>query len=322
MAEILLQGISKSFGKHAALRDVSLTVPNGSFVVLLGPSGAGKTTTLRVVAGLERPETGNVLIDGQSVVDESPAQRDIAMVFQQYSLYPHMTVRENLSFPLRSPVHRLPEDQIKRKVHEVAEVLRISQKLDNKATASIGRALVRNPAIYLMDEPLSSLDAKLRADLRVELKSIQASLGATFLYVTHDQIEAMTMATHIGVLEQGRLIQFGSPRDIYERPASLDVASRLGIPRINTLPAELFGGAPAGARTIGLRPEHIQLGEGRPAKVGRIEHLGDQTRLHLNLDGHPIITLTDAHSNLSLGDTVAVKPVTPLYFDSAGLRLG
>lgn len=331
MAEISLQGISKSFGKHAALLDVSLTVPNGSFVVLLGPSGAGKTTTLRVVAGLERPETGNVLIDGQSVVDASPAQRDIAMVFQQYSLYPHMTVRENLSFPLRSPVHRLPEDQIKRKVHEVAEVLRISRKLDNKATAlsggemqrvSIGRALVRNPAIYLMDEPLSSLDAKLRADLRVELKSIQASLGATFLYVTHDQIEAMTMATHIGVLEQGRLIQFGSPRDIYERPASLDVASRLGIPRINTLPAELFGGAPAGARTVGLRPEHIQLGEGRPAKVGRIEHLGDQTRLHLNLDGHPIITLTDAHSKLSPGDTVAVKPVNPLYFDSAGLRLG
>jgi multiple sugar transport system ATP-binding protein len=132
----------------------------------------------------------------------------------------------------------------------------------------------------------------------------------------------MTMATHIGVLEQGRLVQFGSPRDIYERPASLEVASRLGIPRINTLPAEVFGGGPSGAQTVGLRPEHIQLGEGRLAKVGRIEHLGDQTRLHLDLDGHRIITLTDAHSNLSPGDTIAVKPVNPLYFDSAGLRLG
>lgn len=330
MAEIALDRVSKSFGKHAALLDVNLTVPNGSFVVLLGPTGAGKTTTLRVVSGLERPDAGNVLIDGRSVSGFTPAQRDVAMVFQQYSLYPHMTVRENLSFPLRSPVHRMPEEQIKRKVDQVAEILRISRKLDNKATAlsggemqrvSIGRALVRNPAIYLMDEPLSSLDAKLRADLRVELKNIQASLGATFLYVTHDQVEAMTMATHIGVLEKGRLVQFGEPREIYEKPVSLDVAGRLGTPRINTLPAELFGGAPSGARTIGLRPEHILLGEGKPATVGRIEHLGDQTRLHLDLGGYQIVTLTDAHSELAQGDIVAVKPLNPLYFDSAGLRL-
>lgn len=331
MAEIALDRVSKSFGKHAALLDVSLTVPNGSFVVLLGPTGAGKTTTLRVVSGLERPDAGNVLIDGRSVSGFTPAQRDVAMVFQQYSLYPHMTVRENLSFPLRSPVHRMPEEQIKRKVDQVAEILRISRKLDNKATAlsggemqrvSIGRALVRNPAIYLMDEPLSSLDAKLRADLRVELKNIQASLGATFLYVTHDQVEAMTMATHIGVLEKGRLVQFGEPREIYEKPVSLDVAGRLGTPRINALPAELFGGSPSGARTIGLRPEHILLGEGKPATVGRIEHLGDQTRLHLDLGGYQIVTLTDAHSELAQGDIVAVKPLNPLYFDSAGLRLG
>lgn len=330
MAEIALDRVSKSFGKHAALLDVSLTVPNGSFVVLLGPTGAGKTTTLRVVSGLERPDAGNVLIDGRSVSGFTPAQRDVAMVFQQYSLYPHMTVRENLSFPLRSPVHRMPEEQIKRKVDQVAEILRISRKLENKATAlsggemqrvSIGRALVRNPAIYLMDEPLSSLDAKLRADLRVELKNIQVSLGATFLYVTHDQVEAMTMATHIGVLEKGRLVQFGEPREIYEKPVSIDVAGRLGTPRINTLPAELFGGAPSGARTIGLRPEHILLGEGKPAKVGRIEHLGDQTRLYLNLGGYQIVTLTDAHSQLAQGDIVAVKPSNPLYFDSAGLRL-
>jgi multiple sugar transport system ATP-binding protein len=186
---------------------------------------------------------------------------------------------------------------------------------------SIGRALVRNPAIYLMDEPLSSLDAKLRADLRVELKSIQANLGATFLYVTHDQIEAMTMATHIGVLDRGKLVQFGSPRDIYENPASLHVAGRLGTPRMNVLPATLFDKAPPGAKTIGLRPEHVLHGEGKPASVSRVEHLGDQTRLHLRLDGHDLITLADVHSKLAPGDLVAIKPNNPLYFDAAGARI-
>ena len=254
MAEVLLQQVTKSFGRYQALADVSMAIPNGSFVVLLGPTGAGKSTTLRLISGLERPETGDIVIGGRSALDLTPAQRDIAMVFQQYSLYPHMTVRDNLAFPLRSPILRTPEDVIKCKIAEVAEMLRISGKLDNKATAlsggemqrvSIGRALVRKPAIYLMDEPLSSLDAKLRAELRVELKGIQANLGATFLYVTHDQIEAMTMATHVGVLDHGRLVQFGAPREIYENPINLYVAGRLGIPRLNVLPVEIFGNAPA-----------------------------------------------------------------------------
>jgi multiple sugar transport system ATP-binding protein len=330
MAEVSLRQVTKSFDPEIAIADVTMTVPDGSFVVLLGPTGAGKTTTLRLISGLERPDTGDVLIDGRSVLDTTPAQRDVAMVFQQYSLYPHMTVRDNLAFPLRSPIHRTPENEIKRKVNEVAEVLRISGKLDNKATAlsggemqrvSIGRALVRNPAIYLMDEPLSSLDAKLRADLRVELKSIQANLGATFLYVTHDQIEAMTMATHIGVLDKGRLVQFGLPRDIYENPVSLYVAGRLGIPRLNVLPADLFAGTPSGAKTIGLRPEHISQGRGKSASVTRVERLGDQTRLHLRLEGHDIVTLTDVHSRLEPGDHVAIKPRNPLYFDMNGARL-
>jgi multiple sugar transport system ATP-binding protein len=330
MAEVTLRGVSKSFGKQVALDDVSMTVPDGSFVVLLGPTGAGKTTTLRVISGLERPDSGDVLIDGQSVLGATPAQRDVAMVFQQYSLYPHMSVRENLAFPLRSPVHKTPEDEIARKVAQVAEVLRISHKLDNKATAlsggemqrvSIGRALVRSPAIYLMDEPLSSLDAKLRADLRVELKSIQANLGATFLYVTHDQIEAMTMATHVGVLDNGRLVQFGSPREIYENPVSLYVAGRLGIPRVNLLPAEVFPGAPQSAKTIGLRPEHIAMGRGKSADVVRVERLGDQTRLHLKLEHHDILTLTEVHTALAAGDQVAIAPLNPLYFDAAGSRI-
>jgi multiple sugar transport system ATP-binding protein len=330
MAEVALHNVTKSFRSQTALTDVTLTVPNGSFVVLLGPTGAGKTTTLRMISGLDRPDTGDVLIDDRSVLDTTPAQRDVAMVFQQYSLYPHMTVRDNLAFPLRSPIHKTSDVEIKRKVAEVAEVLRISHKLDNKATAlsggemqrvSIGRALVRNPAIYLMDEPLSSLDAKLRADLRVELKSIQANMGATFLYVTHDQIEAMTMATQIGVLDKGRLVQFGAPCDIYENPVSLYVASRLGTPRLNVLPAELFGRAPVGARTIGLRPEHVSQGEGKPAKVTRIERLGDQTRLHLHLEGYDIITLTDVNSQLAVGDQVAIKPRNALYFDVSGARI-
>jgi multiple sugar transport system ATP-binding protein len=330
MAEVSLRQVTKFFGPDVALADVTMTVLNGSFVVLLGPTGAGKTTTLRLISGLERPDTGDVLIDGRSVLDITPAQRDVAMVFQQYSLYPHLTVRDNLAFPLRSPIHKTPEDEIKRKVAEVAEVLRISSKLDNKATAlsggemqrvSIGRALVRDPAIYLMDEPLSSLDAKLRADLRVELKGIQANLGATFLYVTHDQIEAMTMATHIGVLDQGRLVQFGSPRDIYENPVSLYVAGRLGMPRLNVLPAHLFGGAPCGAKTIGLRPEHVSQGGGKSASVIRVERLGDQTRLHLRLEGHEIVTLTDVHTSLESGDHIAIEPRNPLFFDASGARI-
>jgi multiple sugar transport system ATP-binding protein len=236
MAEVQLSGVSKSFGKTLAVSDVDLTIADGEFLVLLGPTGAGKTTVLRLIAGLETPDRGDIRIDGRLVTQETPAQRDVAMVFQQYSLYPHMTVRENLAFPLRSPILRTPADQIRRKVQQVAETLRIANKLDNKATAlsggemqrvSIGRALVRDPAIYLMDEPLSSLDAKLRADLRVELKRIQAELGATLLYVTHDQIEAMTMATRIGVLDQGGLVQIGTPRDVYENPVSLYVAARV-----------------------------------------------------------------------------------------------
>ena len=330
MAEVSLAGVTKSFGTTSAVIDVDMSIGHGEFMVLLGPTGAGKTTMLRLIAGLEAPDRGDIFIDGRSVVGETPAQRDVAMVFQQYSLYPHMTVRENLAFPLRSPVLRTPEDEVRRKVQLVAETLQIAHKLDNKATAlsggemqrvSIGRALVRDPALFLMDEPLSSLDAKLRADLRVELKRIHAELGATLLYVTHDQIEAMTMATRIGVLENGRLVQVGTPREIYEEPLNLYVASRLGQPRINVLPAGLFSGAPTGAHTIALRPEHIRTGQGKAANVVRVEHLGDQTRLHLVLEGHPVVTLSVAGLDLEPGDTLPIEPVNALYFDAAGARI-
>ncbi len=330
MAEVSLDGLSKSFGATKALQAVSMTIPDGAFVVLLGPTGAGKTTTLRLIAGLETPDAGDIHIGGASVLRDTPAQRDVAMVFQQYSLYPHLTVRENLAFPLRSPMIAMPEDQIAKQVEKVAEVLRIPHKLDGKATqlsggemqrVSIGRALVRNPRIYLMDEPLSSLDAKLRADLRIELKRIHAELSATFLYVTHDQIEAMTMATHVGVLDAGRLVQFGTPRTIYEDPVSTYVASRLGQPRMTLLPADAFGNARAGATRIGLRPENIVLGQGQPATVRRVERLGDQTRLHLTMGPHEIITLADAHTPLGPGDAVEIRPENPLWFDASGDRI-
>ncbi len=331
MAEVTLQGISKSFGHTSALRDVSVTVPDGGFVVLLGPTGAGKTTTLRLIAGLEKADSGTISIDGRVVDNETPAQRDVAMVFQQYSLYPHMTVRQNLAFPLRSPILKTPEDEIERKVAAVAEVLHIPHKLDNKATelsggemqrVSIGRALVRDPSIYLMDEPLSSLDAKLRADLRIELKRIHAELAATLLYVTHDQIEAMTMATHVGVLDEGRLVQFGTPREVYENPRTAYVAARLGQPRINLLPAGILGeDAPSGAAKIGLRPEHISTGSGKEATIVRVEHLGDQTRLHLKVADHDVITLTDPHTTLSPGETILIAPKAPLFFDADGQNI-
>ena len=330
MAEVILSGLGKSYGATQALQDVTMTIPDGAFVVLLGPTGAGKTTTLRLIAGLDKPDAGDVLIGGHSVIQDTPAQRDVAMVFQQYSLYPHLTVRDNLAFPLRSPIIAMPEDQIAQRVAEVAEVLRIPHKLDNKATAllggemqrvSIGRALVRNPRIYLMDEPLSSLDAKLRADLRIELKRIHAELAATFLYVTHDQIEAMTMATHVGVLDRGHLVQFGTPRDIYENPVSTYVAARLGQPHINLLPATIFPGAPANAAQIGLRPEHIQVGDGQEATIHRVEHLGDQTRLHLTLGPHTLITLTEPHTALKPGETLKIRPHNPLWFDATGNRI-
>ena len=330
MADVVLTNVSKSYGATQALQNVTLTIPDGAFVVLLGPTGAGKTTTLRLIAGLDRPDGGDIAIGGESVLSHTPAQRDVAMVFQQYSLYPHLSVRDNLAFPLRSPVINMAEADIARQVEDVAAKLRIGHKLDNKATqlsggemqrVSIGRALVRKPRIYLMDEPLSSLDAKLRSDLRIELKRIHDALGATFLYVTHDQIEAMTMATHVGVLDHGRLVQFGTPREIYENPVSTYVASRLGQPRINLLPADAFGPAPAGAMTIGLRPEHIAQGEGTPATVRRVEHLGDQTRLHLSLGPHDLITLAPAHTRLSPGDSLSIRPQNPLWFDASGNRI-
>jgi multiple sugar transport system ATP-binding protein len=267
------------------------------------------------------------------VTGDAPADRDVAFVFQQYSLYPHLTVFENMAFALRAPIRRVPEAEIRAKVREVARLLHIETKLDNKATqlsggqmqrVAIGRALVRSPAIYLMDEPLSSLDAKLRGEMRLELKRIQTDLGATILYVTHDQTEAMTMASRIGVIEGGRLLQIGTPREIYENPINAHVAARLGQPAINLLPATLFAGAPRGAMTIGVRTEHLTIARGGgdvQATVKRIEHLGDQSHLHLDLGGQPVVTLSDPEARLGAGDIVSLRLNKPLFFDAEGGRV-
>lgn len=336
MAEILLDGVSKRFGAVQAVSDLSLTIGDGEFVALLGPTGAGKTTTLRLVAGLERPDAGRVVIGGRDVTRLPPAVRDVAFVFQQFSLYPHLSVYDNLAFPLRSPAHHLPEPEIRSRIDAVARVLHIEDKLASRVTSlsggqmqrvAIGRTLVRRPAVYLMDEPLSSLDAKLRSDLRVELKHIQRDLGATILYVTHDQIEAMTLATRIGVIDRGRLIQVGTPREIYEEPASSYVALRLGSPGINLVPRALFPDMPAphAAATIGARTEHLLIrrsANGSAAgTVTWIEHLGDQNHLHVSLGAHELVTLGDPDAGLAVGDRVDVEFERPLFFDEAGVRV-
>lgn len=336
MADIALRNVRKRFGDIEAIKDLEISIADGEFLVILGPSGAGKTTLLRLVAGLERPDGGSITIGGEDVTREPPAVRDVAFVFQQYSLYPHMSVYDNLAFPLRSPARRMPEDEIRQRVTGVAEKLRISHKLDNRATrlsggemqrVAIGRALVRQPQVYLMDEPLSSLDAKLRADLRVELKRIQMELGATVLYVTHDQIEAMTMATRIGVLNRGELLQLGPAREVYEQPNSVYVAQRLGMPQINLLPVDTLPGAraPRSAQTIGVRTEHLLISPPDEAefraRVHRVERLGDQTHVHLEFHGSSLVTLASPSQSFVHNESVGLRLVEPLYFDAEGARV-
>jgi len=341
MADLRLDGVGKRFGSVQAAQQLSIDIASGEFIVLLGPSGAGKTTTLRLVAGLEKPDAGRVYIAGRDVTAEAPALRDVTFVFQQYSLYPHLSVFDNLAFPLRSPMRPMGEAQVRDKVHEVAKLLRIDDKLASPATklsggqmqrVAIGRALVRDPAVTLMDEPLSSLDAKLRNDLRLELRRIQQDLGATMLYVTHDQTEALTLATRIGVLDHGRLVQVGSPRDIYEDPQSSTVAARLGSPRINLMPRAALGEwpAPADATAVGVRAEHLLVhaadktsGPTLPAQVRRIEILSDQRLVHLSLaeGAHDVVSAAFSEAGLEPGAQVRVELRRVLWFDAKGQRV-
>ena len=332
MAKIELKNLSKTYNKKIeALHDINFTIEDGQFFVLLGPSGAGKTTTLRCIAGLEKIDNGSILFNDESVTEDQPASRDVCFVFQQYSLYPHYSVYENLAFPLRSPMRKLPEEEIKTKVESIASMLKISNKLNNKATqlsggemqrVAIGRALVREPNLYLMDEPLSSLDAKLRESLRVELKNIQTNLNSTILYVTHDQAEATTLADKIGVLKEGHLVQIGTPEEIYENPNSIYVSQRLGSPKINILPGKLFG--MNDAPTFGIRPENITIGTGNySARIISIENLGSETVVALNFKDQEILVSIQGNYKSSINETINfdMNNEKVLRFDQEGNRI-
>ncbi|SEP95733.1 sorbitol ABC transporter ATP-binding protein /mannitol ABC transporter ATP-binding protein [Faunimonas pinastri] len=317
MGSIQLQDVRKSFGNIDVIPGASLKIEDGEFVVFVGPSGCGKSTLLRLIAGLEDVTGGHILIDGVDVVDTPPAKRGLSMVFQSYALYPHMSVRGNIAFGLK--MARMPKAEIDRKVNEAAGVLNLTSYLERKPRelsggqrqrVAIGRAIVREPKAFLFDEPLSNLDAALRVNMRLEIARLQKELGTTAVYVTHDQVEAMTMADRIVVLHAGRIEQFGSPLELYERPANLFVAGFIGSPRMNFV--EGPDAERLGARTIGVRPEHITVsrsGDGWKGMVSVAEHLGSDTFLYVEVPGIGTLTVrTPGELGLREGDTAVLTP--------------
>ncbi|MGX8011901.1 ABC transporter ATP-binding protein [Mesorhizobium sp. ORM8.1] len=356
MAHIELKNITKKFGGHTALTGLNLDIADGEFFVLLGETGAGKTTTLRLVAGLDKPTEGQVFIDGVDVADWGAAERDVALVLQQYSLYPRYTVRQNLEFPLKPKIRRLPDAEIKDRVDRAARTLRIEHLLDRKTDrlsggemqrVSIGRAIVRKPRVFLMDEPLSALDAKLREALRTELKNLQMQLGATFLFVTHDQIEAMSMGDKVGVLNHGRIVQTGTPHEIYNNPRDTYVASFVGSPPMNLIDGRLvndravmapmnfelplnggagtFLGEKAGGATegrplvFGIRPEDVYLESGAPveARVHDVENHGVEKILTLRVGDMMLRATVPARTDVAIEQPVrfAWNPDKVVMFD-------
>jgi multiple sugar transport system ATP-binding protein len=316
MAEIILDHVGKSFGGTVAVGDVSLQIADGEFLVLVGPSGCGKSTLLRLIAGLEEPTSGRITIGGRDVTSLPPRDRDVAMVFQSYALYPHMTVRQNLGYGLKT--RRTPKVEIPRKVDEVAELLGLSQLLDRRPAAlsggqrqrvAMGRAIVRNPKAFLMDEPLSNLDAKLRVGMRASLAQLHRRLGTTTVYVTHDQVEAMTLGQRVAVMRDGRIVQADQPQRLYQEPNDLFVAAFIGSPAMNLVPSQLDGHAitfgqfrvplesgPAADRPIvGIRPESFEDAAFAPpglpsieVEVDVVEELGSDTYVFFQVDAPPI----------------------------------
>ena len=317
MGQIVLKNVRKSFGATTIIPNIDLVIEDGEFVVFVGPSGCGKSTLLRLIAGLEDTSGGTISIDGRDVTHEAPAKRKLAMVFQSYALYPHMTVAKNIAFPLKMA----GEDQatIDRKVKDAARVLNLSNYLERRPgqlsggqrqRVAIGRAIVRQPSAFLFDEPLSNLDAALRGTMRLEISELHHQLKTTMVYVTHDQVEAMTMADKIVVLNAGNIEQVGSPLELYRSPRNLFVAGFIGSPKMN-----LIEGEPAsrhGAKTIGIRPEHLRISttEGTwKGTVGVAEHLGSDTFLHVQTDGLGTINVrADGEVPVRHGDTIYLTP--------------
>jgi ABC-type sugar transport system ATPase subunit len=363
MAEVQLHNLEKRYDNEAhAVKGVTFTARDGEFVVLVGPSGCGKTTTLRMVAGLEEITSGDLLIDGQRMNDREPKDRDVAMVFQNYALYPHMTVFENMAFPLK--MRKVPKAQIKSEVEDAAKLLGIDKYLKKKPKelsggerqrVAVGRAIVRRPKVFLFDEPLSNLDAALRTQMRAELKRIQRRLGATMLYVTHDQVEAMTMGDKIAVMNKGELEQFGAPSEIYERPATVFVARFLGSPAMNVLSGGIINegdrsyfvstalklplgrSAETGNVHAGIRPESIVIerqSNGTDSLSGKlilIEPLGGVTHYYIEREdafGGALIASVPHGATpieVALGDTVAFRipsDAIHLFDRETGKRIG
>ncbi|MBN8243679.1 sn-glycerol-3-phosphate ABC transporter ATP-binding protein UgpC [Nitratireductor aquimarinus] len=332
MASVDIQDVRKFYGQLETIKGVSVDVPDGAFVVLVGPSGCGKSTLLRMIAGLEDISGGTISIGGRVINDVEPKHRDIAMVFQNYALYPHMTIAENMGFSLR--LAKRPKDEIDQRVREAAGILGLADYLDRyprqlsggqRQRVAMGRAIVRNPQVFLFDEPLSNLDAKLRVQMRAELKDIHARLKTTTVYVTHDQIEAMTMADRIVVMRDGLVEQVGAPLDLYDRPNNTFVASFIGSPSMNLLQgvnadggksvrieagAELpFEGAPpaVGKVVYGIRPEHLHLaddGQGFETVATNVEPTGSETLVQVRLGDQIVSALLRDRVNIRAGDTV------------------
>ena len=352
MGQVSLRGIQKNYAEVEVIKGIDLDVIDGEFLVFVGPSGCGKSTTLRMIAGLETISAGDLLIDGQRANNLRPADRGAAMVFQSYALYPHMTVAENMGFSLKmSGVGKTERDA---QVNRTAEILRITELLGRypkelsggqRQRVAIGRAIVRKPKVFLFDEPLSNLDAALRVNMRIELSRLHKELGTTMIYVTHDQVEAMTMGSRIAVFNKGIVEQLGAPMALYNQPANEFVATFLGAPRINLVnrpaagsaaPAHqalwtaLAGNAPDTAQKVGLRPEHLHVvaaGQGITASVVLAEHLGDSSILHLKVDG--VADLLNAkvgteHSACAAGQPVGLAPnaAWALVFGADGKRIG
>ncbi len=329
MAQVSLRGLRKRFGDVEVLKGIDLDVRNGEFMVFVGPSGCGKSTTLRLIAGLEELDEGDILIDGASAKDQRPAERGTAMVFQSYALYPHMTVADNLGFALK--MAGVGSAERKAQVQRAAETLRITDLLKRyprelsggqRQRVAIGRAIVRKPRVFLFDEPLSNLDAALRVDMRIEISRLHQELGTTVIYVTHDQVEAMTMGQRIALFNKGRIEQVGAPMDLYRAPANEFVAGFIGSPRINLIDRPVAGQATVehgalwdrlglgGAQRAGLRPEHLAVapsGQGVPAVVELAEYLGDSTLVHLRVPGVP--NLLTARANGGIDTLAAGAPV-------------